>query len=120
MISMKIYFYRLIQIIHGREVPSIYFAKISHKTSLKSKKFWLVGARVPKIFFVDLPLTSTSMDIFKQQQWQIQDFPEGAPTHKVVLFCKFYAENCMKMKEFGPRGRPWRPPRIHQWTGVPW
>ena len=27
-----------------------------------------------------------------------------------LLFCKFFAENYMKMKEFGPGGaRPWRP-----------
>ena len=29
----------------------------------------------------------------------------GAPTPKLVLFCFFFfAENCMKMKEFGPGG----------------
>ena len=34
----------------------------------------------------------------------------GATTAKLGLFCKFFAENCMKMKEFGPGGaRPWRP-----------
>ena len=39
-------------------------------------------------------------------QWQIQDFPEGgAPIPKLGLFCQFFAENCMKMKEFGPGGR---------------
>ena len=49
-------------------------------------------------------------------QWRIQDFPqEGAPTRKNLLFSRFFAENCMKMKEFGPPGggggaRPWRPP----------
>ena len=33
-------------------------------------------------------------------QWRIQDFPEvGVPTPK--SFCKSFAENCMKMKEFG-------------------
>ena len=37
-------------------------------------------------------------------QWRIQDYPEGASTAKVsVLFSKFVAENCMKMKEFGSR-----------------
>ena len=37
----------------------------------------------------------------------------GAPIPKLGLFCKFFAENWMKMKEFGSgtRGaRPWRPP----------
>ena len=26
------------------------------------------------------------------------------PTPKILLFCKYFAETCMKMKEFGPRG----------------
>ena len=35
-------------------------------------------------------------------QWRIQDFPEGAPTPKGsanLLFSKFFAENCMKIKK---------------------
>ena len=47
-------------------------------------------------------------------QWRIQDFPQGgAPTPKSTIIFQFFAENCMKMKEFGPPGgdaRPWRPP----------
>ena len=47
-------------------------------------------------------------------QWRIQDFPQGgAPTPKNAIIFQFFAENCMKMKEFGPPGggaRPWRPP----------
>ena len=36
-------------------------------------------------------------------QWRILHFPEGGvPTPKLGLFCNFFAENCMKMKEFGP------------------
>ena len=44
-------------------------------------------------------------------RWRIQDFPEGgAPTPKSVIIFQFFAENCMKMKEFGPPGgRPWPP-----------
>ena len=30
---------------------------------------------------------------------------------KVLLFCKFFAENCMKMKEFAPGGVPGAPLR---------
>ena len=38
-------------------------------------------------------------------QWRIQDFPEGGgPTPKSVIIFIFFAENCMKMKEFGPQG----------------
>ena len=37
----------------------------------------------------------------------------GAPTPKIAIIFHIFAENCMKMKEFGPPGggaRPWRPP----------
>ena len=36
----------------------------------------------------------------------------GAPTPKIAIIFQIFAENCMKMKEFGPQGgaRPWRPP----------
>ena len=30
--------------------------------------------------------------------------PGGAPTSKNALIFQFFAENCMKMKEFGPPG----------------
>ena len=44
-------------------------------------------------------------------------FPSGGGTNPQggganLLFGQKFAENCMKMKEFGPRGRgprPWRP-----------
>ena len=38
-------------------------------------------------------------------QWRIQDFPQGgAPTAKSAIIFQIFAENCMKMKEFGPPG----------------
>ena len=38
-------------------------------------------------------------------QWRIQDFPQGgAQTPKIAIIFQMFAENCMKMKEFGPRG----------------
>ena len=51
-------------------------------------------------------------------QWQIQDFPEvggGGQLPKWVCLHIFWAENCMKMKEFGPGWgggglRPCHPP----------
>ena len=57
-------------------------------------------------------------------QWRIQDFPDGgAPTPKLGLFSNFFAENCMKIKEFlPPGGRPFRPPldppMVLQYCGV--
>ena len=38
--------------------------------------------------------------------------PGGRQLPKWVCLFIIFAENCMKMKEFGPRGgaRPWRPP----------
>ena len=39
------------------------------------------------------------------KQWRIQDFPRGgAPTPKNAVIFQLFAENCMKMKEFGPPG----------------
>ena len=41
-------------------------------------------------------------------------FPRGGrQLPKIAIIFHIFAENCMKMKEFGPRGggaRPWRPP----------
>ena len=54
----------------------------------------------------------------QQYQWRIQDFPQGgAPTPKSAIIFQFFAENCMKMKEFGPPGGahvPGAPPWIRQ------
>ena len=54
-------------------------------------------------------------------QWRIQDFPQGgAPTPKIAIIFHIFAENCMKMKEFGPPGGarvPGAPPWIRQWDG---
>ena len=45
-------------------------------------------------------------------QWRIQGFPQGGgPTPKIAIIFQIFAENCMKMKQFGPPGgRPWCPP----------
>ena len=41
----------------------------------------------------------------RRKQWRIQDFPQGgAPTPKSAIIFQIFAENCMKMKEFGPPG----------------
>ena len=42
--------------------------------------------------------------------------PGGVPTPKIAIIFQIFAENCMKMKEFGPLGgtHPWHPPWIHQ------
>ena len=50
----------------------------------------------------------TTFELFIiERQWRIQDFPEGGTNSQSgctdLLFCNFFAENCMKMKEFGPR-----------------
>ena len=43
--------------------------------------------------------------IVNSLQWRIQDFPRGgAPTPKIAIIFHIFAENCMKMKKFGPRG----------------
>ena len=65
--------------------------------------------------------TAEQAIIASNEQWRIQNFPEGdAPTPKILLFCKYFAENCMKMKEFGPpgTGAPGTPMMSHvdDWT----
>ena len=39
------------------------------------------------------------------KQWRIQDFPQGGrQLPKIAIIFHIFAENCMKMKEFGPPG----------------
>ena len=50
--------------------------------------------------------TQVLVKFLQSVQWRIQDFSEGVgQLPKVLLFFNFFAENCMKMKEFGPPGR---------------
>ena len=59
--------------------------------------------------------TIEQFTIEEARQWRTQDLPEeGAPTprgrqHTIL---PYFPKNCMKLKEFGPRGgaRPSRPP----------
>ena len=65
------------------------------------------AALMPEIFAVTPPVSAKSSNKFFciGYQWRVQDFPErGAPTPKIIIFCKYFAKNCMKMKEFGPPG----------------
>ena len=59
-------------------------------------------------------MATIPIKLFIKKQWRIQDFPQGGtPTPKIAIIFQIFAENCMKMKEFGPPGggaRPWRPP----------
>ena len=65
-------------------------------------------------------MKSLSVEKPTLKQWRIHDFPErGANSQSGcanLLFCKLFAENCMKMKEFGSQdGRvSLVPPWIHQ------
>ena len=61
----------------------------------------------PKWLFTPSVFLFTAIDSI---QWRIQDFPGvGAPTSKVGVksyyLVNFFPENCMKIKEIGPRGR---------------
>ena len=58
-----------------------------------------------------LNLTSLKNYLFhlaKIYQWLIVDFPKSGANFRRgctnLLFCKNFAEKCMKVKEFGPRG----------------
>ena len=64
---------------------------------------------------MDMDLKSIGDTLGNSEQWRIQDFPEEVVNSKSgcanLLFCNFFAKNCMKMKKFGPGGgaRPWYP-----------
>ena len=52
-----------------------------------------------------MPMKLWEGNAFSCIQWQIWDFPEGAPTPKVDVLTDFFVKNCMEIKEFGPQGR---------------
>ena len=56
------------------------------------------------IFMIALLIVS----IIYYVQWQIQDFPDRDANTWVwgenLLFGKIFTENCMQMKQFGPKG----------------
>ena len=61
--------------------------------------YWLYNILLCQRLYLGFEL----LTIFKGCQWWIQDFPQGdAPTAKSVIIFQIFAENCMKMKEFGP------------------
>ena len=73
-----------------------------------------------------IPSPASARDVFRSPnyfffdslQWRIQDFPQrGAPTSKIAIIFQIFAENCMKMKKFGPPGgASLAPPWICQWS----
>ena len=48
-----------------------------------------------------MPMKLSKGNAFSCIQWQIWDFPEGAPTPKVDVLTDFFVKNCMEIKEFG-------------------
>ena len=60
---------------------------------------------------VNITTLQTFVYVYNRYQWRIQDFPQGgAQTPKIAIIFQIFAENCMKMKEFGPRGASLAPP----------
>ena len=90
--------------------PTYDFAKISQK------RIWIGGGARPKFYYVDPPLVFASLSckwpillLLTTLQYHIPvadpGFSRGgAAIAKLGLFCKFFAENCMTMKDFGPPG----------------
>ena len=71
-------------------------------SSYKTEAFRLLTLSSIEIKFI----RSNKFQVCKTSlQWRIQDFPQGgAPTPKIAIIFQIFAENCMKMKEFGPPG----------------
>ena len=51
--------------------------------------------------------TSGSLRISEMVEGRGRQLPSWGAN---LLFGQIFTESCMKMKEFGPGGRPWRPP----------
>ena len=86
---------------------SDYLARILPQNCMKMKTslLFLISASVnPKLS------SENHFEFFTIKMWQILPWFswEGEPTPKVGVltyyFCNFFDENCMKMKEFGPKG----------------
>ena len=104
--------------------PNLWKRSLERKTPLSHCVF----IRSWQFFFFNLYRPQTKFGakycfISVCQQWRIQDFPggRGAPTPKVGLFWKLFAENYMKMKVFGPSkgARGMRSPMVNgQWSVI--
>ena len=75
------------------------FKNVSKNQLIRRNIYTLVTRKCPLEW---VPLTTY---IFNSNiKWRIQDFPEESANPQSgcvnLLFCKFLAENCIKMKEF--------------------
>ena len=64
-------------------------------------------------WFISFPEFAKITEFNESSSGASRIFPQGgAPTPKIDILFQIFAENCMKMKEFGPPGgaHPWPPP----------
>ena len=86
-------------------LESLVFSLIRHHYCLTNHQFWqynLIGHWILLGRF-------HSLHMWKQTQWRSRIFLGGrgcANSQKCYYFAIFLAENCMKMKEFGPSMKP--------------
>ena len=93
---------------------SLLFGPLSRENCMKMKE----GGPLPRSKFLDPPMIVVAQEIFTSNVIAVADpgfarlevptSKVGAPTY---YFGDIFPENCMKMKEFEPRGgaRPWAP-----------
>ena len=62
-------------------------------------------------FILTIFCDESSYNVFTLPVADPEFSPGGAPTPKSAIIFQNFAENCIKMKEFGPPGgeRPWHP-----------
>ena len=79
---------------------------------------------ISKLFNLIRVYVLQGVRLFNRSQWRIQDFPEEGRQPQSggtnLLFGQKFPENCMKMKEFGPRGGarvPGTPPPLRSANG---
>ena len=87
-----------------------YFFKLLFQTAACSLPAHLCRNKSDQIYDKKILIYFNDIEKLNQNQWRIQDFPEGGANSQSGCANLFFAENCMKMKEFGPRwGRPRHP-----------
>ena len=70
-------------------------------------RVFIIGtkSRNANVNFITFASTLSYLQIYTQTSGGSRIFPRGgAPTPKSAIIFQFFAENCMKMKEFGPPG----------------
>ena len=113
----------------GRHLPRVSKPGVGSLICAWQRRMCYILSKSPLVQHLSIswrPASQPSRSLPRTYQWRIQDFPRGGQLPKWVCLPIFSAENCMKMKEFGPPrgacvpGAPLDQPLLtsRQWWGT--